>query len=104
MTVTIVAIPGDCIGPEVMREALRVVDVVLPGCAVQQASLGAAALREHGTPLPPETLAACLSATAILKAPVGDPAFDDAPVRPEVGIFELRRELGVYCNLRPARL
>jgi 3-isopropylmalate dehydrogenase len=101
---TIVVIPGDCIGPEVMREALRVVDLVAGDCEVQEASLGAAALREHGTPLPPETLARCLAATAILKAPVGDPEFDDAPVRPEIGIFELRRELGVYCNVRPARL
>ena len=101
---TIVVIPGDCIGPEVMREALRVVDLVLDDCEVREASLGAAALRRHGTPLPPETLALCRSASAILKAPVGDPEFDDAEVRPEIGIFELRRELGVYCNVRPARL
>jgi 3-isopropylmalate dehydrogenase len=104
MTNTIVVIPGDCIGPEVMQEALRVVDLVLGDCDVREASLGAAALREHGTPLPPDTLAACLDSAAILKAPVGDPEFDDAPVRPEIGIFELRRELGIYCNVRPARL
>ena len=103
MTNTIVVIPGDCIGPEIMREALRVVDLVVGDCDVREASLGAAALREYGTPLPPETLAACLGSTAILKAPVGDPEFDDAPIRPEVGIFELRRLLGIYCNVRPAR-
>jgi 3-isopropylmalate dehydrogenase len=104
MADTIVVIPGDCIGPEVMREALRVVDMVAGDCDVHEASLGAAALREHGTPLPPETLAACLESTAILKAPVGDPEFDNAPVRPEVGIFELRQLLRVYCNVRPSRL
>ena len=76
-------------------EALVTLDVV-------ELPFGAAAIRSHGDPLPPETLAACREADAILKAPVGDPEFDGAEVRPEQGIIRLRSELDVYANLRPA--
>ena len=64
---------------------------------------GAQAIRETGDSLPPETLAACLASEAVLKAPIGDPEFDAAEVRPEQGMLRLRAELDVYANLRPAR-
>ena len=63
---------------------------------------GASALRELGEALPEETLAACRSADAVLKAPIGHPDFDGAAVRPEQGLMKLRSELDVYANLRPA--
>jgi 3-isopropylmalate dehydrogenase len=64
---------------------------------------GGQAIRETGNPLPDETLAACREAVAVLKAPIGDPEFDAADVRPEQGMLRLRAELDVYANLRPAR-
>jgi 3-isopropylmalate dehydrogenase len=68
--------------------------------------IGAAAIRSEGTPLPDKTLRACLSADAVFLAAVGDPSFDDAPPdrRPEAGLLALRKALGVYANLRPARI
>ncbi len=99
---TVVVLPGDGIGPEVMAEALRALDA-LGGLELAELPFGAGAIRAHGDPLPPETLLACRGAEAILKGPVGDPEFDAADVRPEQGIIRLRRELDVYANLRPAR-
>ena len=66
--------------------------------------IGGAAIRATGTPLPDETLDACLRAAAVLKGPVGDPEFDAADVRPEQGLLGLRAALDTYANLRPAVL
>jgi len=74
-----------------------------PDLAVEEHLFGAAAIRALGDPLPDDTLAACKQADAVLKGPVGDPAFDAADIRPEQGLLRLRAELGVYANLRPAR-
>jgi 3-isopropylmalate dehydrogenase len=103
VTRTIVCLPGDGIGPEVMREAQRALGALDLDLELVDQPFGAAAIRSHGDPLPDETLESARRADAILKAPVGDPAFDAQPVRPELGILRLRQELDVYANLRPAR-
>jgi 3-isopropylmalate dehydrogenase len=101
--VTVVCLPGDGIGPEVMREARRALAELAPELTLDEHPFGAQAIRELGDPLPEETLAACLAAEAVLKAPIGDPEFDAADVRPEQGMLRLRAELDVYANLRPAQ-
>jgi len=101
--VTVVVLPGDGIGPEVAREAQRVLAVLAPELELEERPFGAQAIRETGDPLPEETLAACRAAEAVLKAPIGDPEFDAAEVRPEQGMLRLRAELDVYANLRPAK-
>jgi 3-isopropylmalate dehydrogenase len=101
--VTVVVLPGDGIGPEVIREARRALEALAPDVELEERSFGAQAIREVGNPLPEETLAACRAAEAVLKAPIGDPEFDAADVRPEQGMLRLRAELDVYANLRPAR-
>src|SRR5882672_8268345 len=97
----IVALPGDGIGPEVMGEALRVLDAL--GVGHSEHAFGGNAILAQGTPLPAETLAACREADAVLLAAVGLPELEGKPVRPEQGLLALRKELGVYANLRPAR-
>jgi 3-isopropylmalate dehydrogenase len=101
--VTIVCLPGDGIGPEVMHEARRALAVLAPEVELEERPFGAQAIRDTGDPLPKETLAACRAAEAVLKAPIGDPEFDAAEVRPEQGMLRLRAELDVYANLRPAK-
>ncbi len=98
----VVVLPGDCIGPEVTAEAIRVLSELAPDVELEEHLLGAAAIRATGDPLPDETLAACRAADAVLKAPVGHPEFDAADVRPEQGIFRIREGLAIYANLRPA--
>jgi 3-isopropylmalate dehydrogenase len=100
--VTVVCLPGDGIGPEVMHEARRALAVLAPELELEKRPFGAKAIRDTGDPLPKETLAACRTAEAVLKAPIGDPEFDGAEVRPEQGMLRLRAELDVYANLRPA--
>jgi 3-isopropylmalate dehydrogenase len=101
--VTVVVLPGDGIGPEVAREAQRVLAALAPEVELEERLFGAQAIRETGDPLPEETLVACRAAEAVLKAPIGDPEFDAAEVRPEQGMLRLRAELDVYANLRPAK-
>jgi 3-isopropylmalate dehydrogenase len=99
--VTVAVLPGDGIGPEVTAEAVRVLDAL--GIAHTEHAFGGNAILEQGTPLPDETLAACRAADAVLLAAVGLPELEGHPVRPEQGLLALRKELGVYANLRPAR-
>jgi 3-isopropylmalate dehydrogenase len=98
--VTVAVLPGDGIGPEVTAEAIRVLDAL--GIAHTEHAFGGNAILEQGTPLPEETLAACREADAVLLAAVGLPELEGQAVRPEQGLLGLRRELGVYANLRPA--
>ncbi|HUF02056.1 MAG TPA: isocitrate/isopropylmalate family dehydrogenase, partial [Gaiellaceae bacterium] len=98
----VVCLPGDGIGPEVMAVAKRVLGDLAPDLELGDRLFGAAAIRATGTSLPDETLEACRSADAVLKAPIGDPEFDAAEIRPEQGMLQLRAELDVYANLRPA--
>jgi len=98
----VVCFPGDSIGPEVMAEAVKVLRAVVPDVELAEHPFGGDAIRRFGEPLPAETLEACRSADAVLKAPVGAPEFDTADVRPEQGLLALRAELELYANLRPA--
>ena len=98
---TVAVLPGDGIGPEVAAEAIRVLDAL--GIDHAEHAFGGGAILAQGTPLPEETLAACRESDAVLLAAVGLPELEGQPVRPEQGLLGLRRELGVYANLRPAR-
>ena len=110
MRATIALLPGDGIGPEVVDAAAGVMEAVAArrghAFALTRSPFGAAALRAGEPPLPPATLDACLAADAVLLGAVGDPAFSEGPRerRPETGLLELRKALGVYANLRPARV
>ena len=98
--------PGDGIGPDVTQEALRVLDALqLPGLKLLEGDVGAAGYRNHGHPLPPETLAMAREADAVLFGAVGDPACDnlDRHLRPEQAVLGLRKELDLFANLRPAK-
>src|SRR4029078_6910974 len=100
--VTCVAVlPGDGIGPEVAAEATRVLDALV--IAHPEHRFGGNAILEQGTPLPDETLAACREADAVLPAAGRLPQLGGPAGRPESRRGGLRRELGVYANLRPAR-
>jgi 3-isopropylmalate dehydrogenase len=99
----VVCLPGDCIGPEVMAVAQRALGVLAPDVELEDRLFGADAIRQTGDSLPADTLEACRTADAVLKAPIGHPEFDAADVRPEQGMLRLRAELDVYANLRPAR-
>lgn len=106
----IVLLPGDGIGPEIMRAAVS----VLRECAAAfghefqfaEFPFGGAAIDATGEPLPAETLAACKSADAVMLAAIGGPKWDAVPLakRPETGLLALRKALGLYMNLRPIDL
>ena len=103
----IAVLPGDGIGPEVTHEALRVLDALrLPGLTLFEGDVGAAGYRDHGHPLPPETLQMAREADAILFGAVGDPSCDDLErhLRPEQAVLGLRKELQLFANLRPATM
>jgi 3-isopropylmalate dehydrogenase len=97
-----VCLPGDGIGPEVMVEAIRVLAALPIEVEVEERLVGGAAIDELGQPLPTETLEACRGADAVLLGAVGGPKWEGGDVRPEAGLIDLRRELDVYANLRPA--
>jgi 3-isopropylmalate dehydrogenase len=103
---TVVTLPGDGIGPEVLASALAVLEAVAPELEYDEQPFGGAAIDAHGTALTDETLEACKRADAVLLAAVGGPKWDstdaEAP-RPEQGLLSLRKGLGLYANLRPVR-
>ncbi len=97
--------PGDGIGPEVTREAVRVLEALdLPGLTLFEGDVGAIAYQRHGHPLPKETLEMAKACDAVLFGAVGDPSCDDLErhLRPEQAVLGLRSELGLFANLRPA--
>jgi 3-isopropylmalate dehydrogenase len=106
-TYSIAVLPGDGIGPEVIAQAVRVLEAVAERFelrfAFETLPIGAAAVAVANTPLPPETRAAVLRSDAVLLGAVGDPRLDGAPreLRPESGLLALRKLLHVYANLRP---
>jgi 3-isopropylmalate dehydrogenase len=109
MHADIVVLPGDGIGPEVTAAAVAVLRAVglryRRRFTLHEHAIGGAAIDACGDPLPKETLAACRSADAVLLGAVGGPKWSDprAKVRPEQGLLALRKELGLYANLRPVR-
>lgn len=108
MQLRITSLPGDGIGPEVIQQAIRVLEEVSDGFGhnldLDEKEIGGAALSRFGDPLPQPTVDACLASQAVLLGAVGDPAFDNNPRerRPEAGLLRLRQALGAYANLRPA--
>src|SRR5215207_11125518 len=103
---TIVTLPGDGIGPEVLASALQALAAVADDLDYDEHPFGGASIDAHGTPLTDATLAACRGADAVLLAAVGGPKWDstdpEAP-RPEQGLLGLRKGLGLYANIRPVR-
>jgi 3-isopropylmalate dehydrogenase len=109
MKARIAVLGGDGIGPEVTAAAVRVLEAVAAGYRHEfefvYALVGGAAIDASGSPLPPRTIDACRGSDAVLLGAVGGPQWSDpeARVRPEQGLLELRRVLGVFANLRPVR-
>lgn len=110
MDAKIVLLPGDGIGPEIVREAERVLVTVADRFGhrftFERHAIGGNAIDSDGDPLPSATLAACREADAVLLGAVGGPKWDDptAKVRPEQGLLRIRKELGLFANLRPIRV
>src|ERR1700675_2589798 len=108
MFLNLTALPGDGVGPDVTDEAVRVLETIAETFGhkliVTRKLVGGAALLVSKDPLPADTLQACLASGAVLLGAVGGPSFDSFPshLRPESGLLRLRRELGVFANLRPA--
>jgi 3-isopropylmalate dehydrogenase len=109
MKARIAVIAGDGIGPEVVAEGTRVLERVAQKFAhdfqMNAAPFGGAAIDLHGDPLPKVTLDECLAADAVLLGAIGGPKWGpSSPVRPEQGLLRIRRELGLYANLRPIKV
>jgi 3-isopropylmalate dehydrogenase len=102
MSPTIAVLPGDGIGPEVTKAALSILRACMP-VEVREGRIGGAAIDATGDPLPRETIELCAEADAVFLGAVGGPRWEGGPVRPEDGLLRLRRALGSYANLRPAR-
>jgi 3-isopropylmalate dehydrogenase len=107
----IAVLAGDGIGPEVMREALKVLEAVRRRFGLEleftEAAVGGGAIDRHGEPLPPATLAVCERSDAILFGSVGGPKWESLPPerQPERGsLLPLRGHFNLFCNLRPARV
>ena len=104
----ILLLPGDGIGPEVVREAERVLDCLaeagVAGFETERASVGGAAIDEGGKPVSDDTVRLAYAADAVLFGAVGGPRWDGVAYenRPEAGLLRLRRDLGLFANLRPA--
>src|SRR5215471_9064472 len=109
MNLDILILPGDGIGAEVTREAVRVLEAVAGAyghsLSLSEGLLGGVGIHKTGSPLPQETVDLALKCDATLMGAVGLPEFDEAPPekRPERGLLGIRKVLGVYANLRPVR-
>ncbi|HWM64998.1 MAG TPA: 3-isopropylmalate dehydrogenase [Steroidobacteraceae bacterium] len=110
MKARITVLRGDGIGPEVVAEGLRCLDAIGSSFghefSLSPHAFGGAAIDASGDPLPSNTLKSCMEADAVLLGAIGGPKWSapDAKVRPEQGLLRLRKELGVYANLRPVKL
>jgi 3-isopropylmalate dehydrogenase len=102
----IAVLPGDGIGPEIIAQAVYVLERLGLGLEMQEAPVGGAGYEASGDPLPARTLTAARDADAILFGAVGDPRYDslERSKRPEQAILGLRKALGLFANLRPARV
>jgi 3-isopropylmalate dehydrogenase len=108
MELRIAVLPGDGIGPEIMKQGVAVMDAIASKFnhqfTYEEAICGAHAIDEVGDPYPEATHQVCMRADAVLFAAVGDLRFDNdptAPVRPEQGLLAMRKKLGLYANVRP---
>ncbi|GAA0749434.1 3-isopropylmalate dehydrogenase [Gaetbulibacter jejuensis] len=110
MKLNIAVLSGDGIGPEVTKEAIKTLKAIAQEFDhtfnFKSASVGAIAIDETGEPLPDATLDLCKHSDAVLFGAIGDPKYDNNPnakVRPEQGLLKLRKELGLYANIRPVK-
>ena len=110
MKLNIAVLQGDGIGPEVTTQAVRVLKAIAQefdhNFKFKYAAVGAIAIDETGEPLPEKTLELCKSSDAILFGAIGDPKYDNDPsakVRPEQGLLKLRKDLGLFANIRPVK-
>jgi 3-isopropylmalate dehydrogenase len=108
MDIKIAVLPGDGIGPEIIEQAMKVVKAVClkfnHSLEFKYALTGAVAIDEVGDPYPAGTHELCMNSDAVLFGAIGDPRFDNnpkAPVRPEQGLLRMRKQLGLYANIRP---
>ena len=106
----VVLLKGDGIGPEIVKEAVKVLDKAADkfgfDIAYTEALLGGAAIDQTGVPLPEETVARCNQADAVLLGAVGGPKWESLPgnLRPEAGLLGIRSAMGLFANLRPAKI
>lgn len=110
MKLKIAVLPGDGIGPEIMRQGVAVMDAIAEKfgheVSYKEALCGAHAIDEVGDPFPEKTFQTCKESDAVLFAAVGDPRFDNDPtakVRPEQGLLAMRKKLGLFANIRPVQ-
>lgn len=106
----IAVLAGDGIGPEIMKQGVRVLNAVAAKFGheftYQEALCGATAIDKVGDPFPDETFSVCKDADAVFFAAVGDPRYDNDPtrkVRPETGLLAMRKKLGLFANVRPVQ-
>ncbi|MDP4204160.1 MAG: 3-isopropylmalate dehydrogenase [Bacteroidota bacterium] len=108
MQLNLAILPGDGIGPEIVEVALNVTKAVAEKfghtLSYEYALVGACAIDKTGAPYPDETHALCMKSDAVLFGAIGDPKYDNNPsakVRPEQGLLKMRKNLGLYANIRP---
>ena len=104
MTQTVLLLPGDGIGPEVVEQAVRVAEVVAPDLKFETALVGGAAIDAEGEPLSVDTMVRAKQSDAVLLGAVGGPKWADVAreLRPEMGLLQLRKGMDTFANLRPA--
>ena len=110
MKLKIAVLPGDGIGPEIMKQGVAVMDAIAAKfgheVSYREGLCGAHAIDEVGDPFPEETFQLCMESDAVLFAAVGHPKFDNDPtakVRPEQGLLAMRKKLGLFANIRPVQ-
>lgn len=108
MEYNIAVLPGDGIGPEIVEQALKVLEAVgaryRHDFTFSEALVGATAIDQVGDPFPEDTFQLCMNSHAVLFGSIGDPKYDNDPkakVRPEQGLLAMRKKLGLYANIRP---
>jgi 3-isopropylmalate dehydrogenase len=108
MKYNIAVLPGDGIGPEIVEQAIKVLNAVGSKFdhefSFTESPVGATAIDETGSPYPDETHKLCMDSDAVLFGAIGDPKYDNNPkakVRPEQGLLAMRKKLGLFANIRP---
>ena len=111
MELKIAILPGDGVGPEVTEQGIKVLEAVAQkfnhNFSFTKGLVGGSAMDENKNPLPEETLELCKNSDAILFGAIGDPKYEknpDVKIRPEEGLLKLRKELGLYANIRPLKV
>ncbi len=110
MRFNLAILPGDGVGPEIVREAVKILDTIADefghNFELEDGLIGAVAIDETGRALPEDTFKLCQCSDAVLLAAVGDPRYDDPQIKikPEDGLLSLRKKLELFANLRPVRV